>query len=98
MIEYWGARDHSFPHAAVTFQYKMETDLFALAKAKATAYSLAVSADGNQFAAYCSDRQPIASIASLHHGCLQGTSSKWLTGLQAGARVLVWQRQAAADV
>ena len=35
---------------------KMETDLFALAMAKATATSLAVSQDGSQFAAFCSDR------------------------------------------
>ena len=56
VIEYWAASDHSFPEAAVSFRMKMETDLFALAMAKATASSLAVSQDGSQFAAFCSDR------------------------------------------
>ena len=56
MIEYWQASDHQFPEQGVTFKYKMETDLFALAKAKTHAGSLAVSNDGTQFAVFCADK------------------------------------------
>ena len=56
MIEYWDIQDHQFPEAAVKFAYKTETDLFALAKAKTRASSLAVSSDGSQFAMFCADR------------------------------------------
>ena len=58
MIEYWSVSDHQFPEDAVSFRYKMETDLFALAKAKTRAGSLSVSPDGTQFAAFCADRYP----------------------------------------
>ena len=56
MIEYWSVLDHQFPEEAVSFKYKMETDLFALAKAKTRAGSLSVSADGTQFAIFGVDR------------------------------------------
>ena len=54
-IEYTGAGDLKFPSGAVKFTLKMDTDLFALAKAKTTARSLEVSKDGEQFAAFCGD-------------------------------------------
>lgn len=56
MIEYWDIGTHQFPEESVKFAYKMETDLFALAKAKTRAGSLAVSPDGSQFAMFCADR------------------------------------------
>lgn len=56
MIEYWEVDSHQFPEDAVSFKYKMETDLFALAKAKTRAGSLSVSPDGTQFAVFCADR------------------------------------------
>jgi len=61
MIEYWRVSDHQFPEQGVTFKYKMETDLFALAKAKTHAGSLAVSRDGTQFSVFCADK--CASLA-----------------------------------
>jgi hypothetical protein len=54
-IEYWSSTDLKFPAAAVKFKLKMETDLFALAKAKTVARTLDVSKDGAQFAAFCGD-------------------------------------------
>ena len=56
MIEYWSAQDYSFPEAEVSFNFKTETDLYVLAKAKVQALSLAISRDGQQFAMLCSDR------------------------------------------
>ncbi|WIA40575.1 hypothetical protein OEZ86_013916 [Tetradesmus obliquus] len=54
-IEYWSCDDYKHPSAAVSFSMKMDTDLFALAKAKTHARSLEVSRDGSQFAAFCAD-------------------------------------------
>ena len=56
VIEYWDAGSHAFPADAVTFDSKLDTDLYALAKAKTTAASLDVSRDGTQFAMFCADR------------------------------------------
>ncbi len=50
-IEYWSGSDYKAPTpggGVVTFALKMDTDLFALAKAKTFARSLDVSADGQQ--------------------------------------------------
>jgi peptidylprolyl isomerase domain and WD repeat-containing protein 1 len=41
-IEYWSCEDYKHPAAAVRFAMKMDTDLFALAKAKTSARSLEV--------------------------------------------------------
>jgi hypothetical protein len=41
-IEYWSCEDYKHPAAAVKFAMKMDTDLFALAKAKTAARSLEV--------------------------------------------------------
>ena len=56
MIEYWTGSDYTFPKAQVAFSMKLDTDLFALAKAKTTSKSLEVSKDGSQFAIFCADR------------------------------------------
>lgn len=57
IIEYWDASSHSFPSEAVSFDSKLDTDLYALAKAQTTAASLDVSRDGAQFAMFCADRR-----------------------------------------
>lgn len=57
MIEYWDASTHEFPADAVQFKYKMDTDLYTLAKAAATAPTLDVSKDGSKFASFCSDQK-----------------------------------------
>lgn len=62
MIEYWAAESHQFPGEAVSFNYKMETDLFALAKGKTQAASLAVSSDGSQFAIFSTDRSTPSAV------------------------------------
>ncbi|KAF6258211.1 hypothetical protein COO60DRAFT_1295463 [Scenedesmus sp. NREL 46B-D3] len=54
-IEYWSCEDFKHPAGAVKFTMKMDTDLFALARAKTSARSLEVSRDGTQFAAFCAD-------------------------------------------
>eukprot|EP00775_Hariotina_reticulata_P004271 gene4271-4523_t len=54
-IEYWSSDDYKFPASAVKFTMKMDTDLFALAKAKTVARSLEVSKDGSQFVIFAAD-------------------------------------------
>eukprot|EP00878_Enallax_costatus_P002186 GHUV01002357.1.p1 GENE.GHUV01002357.1~~GHUV01002357.1.p1 ORF type:complete len:625 (+),score=138.92 GHUV01002357.1:201-2075(+) len=54
-IEYWSSDDYKHPTAAVKFSMKLDTDLFALAKAKTAARSLDVSKDGSQFVMFCAD-------------------------------------------
>ena len=49
MIEYWSAGDYSFPEDSVDFRTKIDTDLYALPKAKAAPQSLDISSDGSQF-------------------------------------------------
>jgi len=56
MIEYWSGSDYAFPQDQVAFRMKLDTDLFALAKAKATSKSLEISKDGSQFAIFSTDR------------------------------------------
>ena len=56
MIEYWSGSDYAFPHDQVVFKMKLDTDLFALAKAKTTSKSLEISKDGSQFATFSTDR------------------------------------------
>ena len=64
VIEYWDAGDYTFPgktasdpKGKVLFQYKSETDLYDLAKAKTQADCIAVSPDGHSFALTSSDAQ-----------------------------------------
>ena len=56
VIEYWSGSDHTFPQEEVAFTMKLDTDLFALAKAKTTSKSLEISKDGSQFAIFSRDR------------------------------------------
>lgn len=56
MIEYWSPSEGlTLPADAVSFSSKLDTDLYALAKAKATPRSLDFSPDGSQFAVVASD-------------------------------------------
>ncbi|EFJ47438.1 hypothetical protein VOLCADRAFT_61491 [Volvox carteri f. nagariensis] len=58
MIEYWCGTSYGHPEGGrVAWSSKLDTDLFDLAKAKATALSLEVSPDGQQFSTVCSDRR-----------------------------------------
>ena len=66
VIEYWTGSDYAFPEAQVTFSMKLDTNLFALAKAKTTSKSLEVSKDGRQFAIFCADRWVILRIFLKH--------------------------------
>lgn len=65
MIDYWTAEGHAFPEQEVDFTVKLETDLYALAKAKTGVQSLEVSRDGSQFATISADRQ-------ISPGCCKG--------------------------
>ncbi len=56
MIEYWSGSTYTFPQEQVAFTMKLDTDLFALAKAKTTSKSLEISKDGSQFATFSTDR------------------------------------------
>ncbi|GAB4814723.1 hypothetical protein N2152v2_001769 [Parachlorella kessleri] len=57
VIEYWSASSYGFPAEEVSFQYKLDTDLYALAKAKAVVHSLEVARDGSKFVTMSSDRK-----------------------------------------
>eukprot|EP00898_Chlorokybus_atmophyticus_P009121 jgi/Chlat1/920/Chrsp108S01359 len=57
VLEYWSSADYKFPSDRVRFKFKLDTDLFALAKAKTHATALEVSADGRQFATVSPDRR-----------------------------------------
>lgn len=57
LIEYWSGTDYAFPQEAVTFKLKLDTDLYALAKAKTSSKSLEISKDGSQFATFSTDRR-----------------------------------------
>ncbi len=61
-IEYWSPSSFRFPDDGVVFRSKLDTDLYALAKAKAIAYSLDVSRDGSLFVVFSSDR----SVLDFH--------------------------------
>ncbi|GBF99133.1 peptidyl-prolyl cis-trans isomerase [Raphidocelis subcapitata] len=55
-IEYWaGTTLKQPPPGALSFSFKLDTDLFVLAQSKTHARSLDVSRDGAQFAAFCAD-------------------------------------------
>lgn len=56
VLEYWSASDYSFPSDVVDFKFKLDTDLYVLAKVKAVAHSLEVSRDGAKFVVMSSDR------------------------------------------
>ena len=56
MIEYWSGSDYTFPQDQVSFTMKLDTDLFALAKAKTSSKALEISKDGTQFATFSTDR------------------------------------------
>ena len=56
VIEYWSGSDYTFPQEQVDFTMKLDTDLFALAKAKTTSKSLEISKDGTQFSTFSTDR------------------------------------------
>jgi peptidylprolyl isomerase domain and WD repeat-containing protein 1 len=55
IIEYWSSKDFELSKHKGHFASKMETDLFALARAKTTAAALAISPDGSKFATYSKD-------------------------------------------
>ncbi|KAK9860430.1 hypothetical protein WJX84_004863, partial [Apatococcus fuscideae] len=57
VLEYWSGSTYSFPAAAVSFRSKLDSDLYALAKAKAQAQHLEISKNGVHFAVICSDRR-----------------------------------------
>ena len=63
-LEYWSSRPEddyaaltSSNHAKIAFRYKLDTDLYALAKVKTAAYALEVSADGEKFSTTGPDRR-----------------------------------------
>ncbi len=56
VIEYWSADSYSLPLDEVSFKFKLDTDLYALAKAKAVVHSLDISKDGTKFVTMSSDR------------------------------------------
>ncbi|KAK9907373.1 hypothetical protein WJX75_002432 [Coccomyxa subellipsoidea] len=57
MIEYWRSTGHVFPEEDVDFSSKLDTDLYAHAKAKTAVQSLEVSRGGSQFVTWSSDRR-----------------------------------------
>lgn len=66
VIEYWSGMTLKFPSEAVSFRFKLDTDLYALAKAKTAAGALEVSRDGAQFVVTSADRCPHPSKTSIN--------------------------------
>ena len=64
MIEYWTGSNYTFPQDVVTFKLKLDTDLYALAKAKTSSTTLEIGKDGSQFATW-SASHPADCILSL---------------------------------
>lgn len=65
VLEYWGAEEFGRPPAgAVSFKFKMDTDLYDLAKAKARPCSISFSPDGKSMAVTARDKQvPVGNTA-----------------------------------
>jgi len=57
VIEYWSPTTYDFPADAVDFRFKLDTDLYCMAKAKTKALTMEVSADGEQFTTTGPDRR-----------------------------------------
>ena len=58
VLEYWGAEEYGRPSpGAVSFKFKMDTDLYDLAKAKAQPCSISFSPDGKSMAVTSRDKQ-----------------------------------------
>ncbi|CAB1120888.1 unnamed protein product [Ectocarpus sp. CCAP 1310/34] len=58
VLEYWSADDYGRPPArAVKFKFKMDTDLYDLAKAKTRPCSISFSPDGKSMAVTARDKQ-----------------------------------------
>ncbi|XP_020592745.1 peptidyl-prolyl cis-trans isomerase CYP71 isoform X2 [Phalaenopsis equestris] len=57
VLEYWSPATLQFPEDGVSFRLKTDTNLFDIAKAKATVSAIEVSSDGKQFAVTSPDRR-----------------------------------------
>ena len=57
VIDYWSPSTYEFPTDGVDFRFKLDTDLYSLAKAKTKALTLEVSQDGEQFSTTGPDRR-----------------------------------------
>lgn len=58
VLEYWGAEEYGRPPAgSVSFKFKMDTDLYDLAKAKTRPCSISFSPDGKNMAVTARDKQ-----------------------------------------
>jgi hypothetical protein len=86
VIEYWSAASYSFPQDEVSFKFKLDTDLYVLAKAKAVAYSMDVSKDGTKFVTMSTDRSACAAAAAAAAcaACCTQQPACWASALQGG--------------
>ena len=55
LIEYWSSEGEPKAPPGLSFRFKADTDLYALAKARAVPMSLALSPDGEYFAVFAND-------------------------------------------
>jgi hypothetical protein len=69
IIEYWSATTLKQPAEGLAFRFKLDTDLYALAKAKTAARSLEVSRDGAQFSVVAADRRAALRVVACHDVC-----------------------------
>lgn len=56
-VEYWTPSGMEFPSKGLQFKFKIDTDLYAMAKAKTAISALEISPDGKQFVATSPDRR-----------------------------------------
>eukprot|EP00124_Ichthyophonus_hoferi_P005140 Ihof_evm1s678 gene=Ihof_evmTU1s678 len=57
MLEYWSASDYTFPKEKVTYESKLDTDLWEFVKCKTLASSLEFSPNGLSMVCMCHDRK-----------------------------------------
>lgn len=72
VLEYWGAEEYGRPPAgSVSFKFKMDTDLYDLAKAKTRPCSISFSLDGKNMAVTARDKQ-VCACNQLLPGVFRG--------------------------
>jgi len=80
MIEFWESESpHKYPEHLFDFKYKMQTDMYELAKKKAHVIHVAFSPDGAKYSTYGSDR--VIRIFKLRKGKIWRTFNEKLAAI-----------------
>lgn len=73
MLEYWGGEEYGRPPPGmVSFKFKMDTDLYDLAKAKTRPCSISFSPDGKSMAVTSRDKQVLGMYSPARRNRFTG--------------------------